>query len=157
VSDFTYHGGFEHPVRAFAIGVTLLVLLFGGFALGVEAGAPPADRTAVRVITRHGHRIVKVAEPVTTRLVRGGHTQVVHLPGAVRTRVVVIRRHGRTIVAYRAPSSTGDGPGTLQTLYVETPGTVTVTEPGSTVTETSTVTVTEPSSSDSTGSDTTTP
>jgi len=157
VSDFTYHGSFEHPLRAFAVGVTLLVLLFGGFALGVEAGAPPADRTSVRVITRHRQHVVKVAEPVTTRVVNGGRTQVVHLPGSVRTRVVVIRRHGHTIVAYRAPSSGGDRAGTLQTLYVETPVTVTVTEPGSAVTETSTVTVTEPASTDSTGAGTTTP
>jgi hypothetical protein len=147
VREFAYHGSFEHPVRAFAIGMTLLVLLFGGFVLGVEAGSPPTDRTTVRVITRHGQRVT-VAEPVTTRLVKG-RPQTVRLPGSVRTRVVVIRRHGRTIVAYRAPAA-GDGPGTLQTLYVATPETVTVTEPGSTMTETETVTVTETAGSSDT-------
>ena len=41
-----YHGGFDHPVRSFVIGVALLVLLFGGFVVGVEAGTHPLEQAA---------------------------------------------------------------------------------------------------------------
>ena len=55
--DSRYHGSFDHPVRAFLIGVTLLVLLFGGFVVGIEAGTNPIEQTGatVRVVTMKGH------------------------------------------------------------------------------------------------------
>lgn len=159
-----YHGGFEHPVRAFAIGVTLLALLFGGFVVGIEAGTTPSDGTVLRVVTHHRVRYVTIQEPVTSTVVSDGRTEVVTLPGSERTRIVVIHRNGRTLVAYEAPATNGTT-GTLQTLYVAAPQTVTETEAGTTVTlpgttETVTQTVTEtdtsPGSSD-TGGTTTSP
>jgi len=163
MKDVGYHGSFEHPVRAFAIGVTLLVLLFGGFVLGVEAGTGSGDTVAARVVTVHGQRTLTVAQPVVRTVVSGGRTEIVQLPGSERTRVVVIHRHGRTLVAYQAANAaaTGDTPGTLQTLYVAQPQTYTVTEPASTVTvsgPTETVTVTETATETTdTASDTTGP
>ncbi len=159
VKDRAYHGGFEHPVRAFVIGVTLIVLLFGGFVVGIEAGTTPSDGTVLRVVTHHRVRYVTVPEPVTSTVVRDGQTEVVTLPGSERTRIVVIHRNGRTLFAYQTPSSNGTT-GSLETLYVASPQTVTETEAGTTVTlpgttETVTQTVTEtdtaPSSSDTSG------
>jgi hypothetical protein len=157
-----YHGGFEHPVRAFVIGVTLLALLFGGFVVGIEAGTKPSDGTVLRVVTHHRVRYVTVPEPVTSTVVSNGRTEVVTLPGSERTRIVVIHRNGRTLVAYEGPATNGTS-GPLQTLYVATPQTVTETETGTTVTlpgttETVTQTVTEtdtsPGSSDTGGTTT---
>jgi hypothetical protein len=154
-----YHGGFEHPVRAFVIGVTLLALLFGGFVVGIEAGTKPSDGTVLRVVTHHRVRYVTVPEPVTSTVVSNGRTEVVTLPGSERTRIVVIHRNGRTLVAYEGPATNGTS-GPLQTLYVATPQTVTETGTGTTVTlpgttETVTQTVTEtdtsPGSSDTGG------
>jgi hypothetical protein len=56
VRDSRYHGSFEHPVRAFLIGVTLLVLLFGGFVVGTEAGTHPIEQAGAteRVVTMTG-------------------------------------------------------------------------------------------------------
>jgi hypothetical protein len=159
VRERAYHGGFEHPVRAFVIGVTLLVLLFGGFVVGIEAGTSPSDGTVLRVVTHHGVRYVTIPEPVTSTVVSDGRTEVVTLPGSERTRIVVIHRNGRTLLAYQAPAANGTT-GTLKTLYVATPQTVTETEAGTTVTlpgttETVTQTVTEtdtsPGSSDTGG------
>ena len=101
--DSRYHGSFDHPVRAFLIGVTLLVLLFGGFVVGIEAGKNPIEQTgaAVRVVTTKGHvHTVTVGLPVV-RTVINGRTSVVTLPGSVRRQVVVIHRHGKTIYAVR--------------------------------------------------------
>ena len=157
-----YHGGFEHPVRAFVIGVTLLALLFGGFVVGIEAGTKPSDGTVLRVVTHHRVRYVTVPEPVTSTFVSNGRTEVVTLPGSERTRIVVIHRNGRTLLAYRAPATNGTT-GTLETLYVAPTQTVTETEAGTTVTlpgttETVTQTVTEtdtsPGSSDTGGTTT---
>jgi hypothetical protein len=147
VRERAYHGGFEHPVRAFVIGVTLLALLFGGFVVGIEAGTKPSDGTVLRVVTHHRVRYVTVPEPVTSTVVSNGRTEVVTLPGSERTRIVVIHRNGRMLLAYQAPATNGTT-GTLQTLYVATPETVTETEAGTTVTlpgttETVTQTVTE--------------
>ena len=159
--DSRYHGSFDHPVRAFLIGVTLLVLLFGGFVVGIEAGTHPIEQTgqAVRVVTTKGHvHIVTVGLPVA-RTVINGSTRVVTLPGSVRRQVVVIHRDGKTIYAYGgiepAPGG-GAGATTSSAATVYVPAPVTVTAPPETVTappETVTVTVTEPppSSSDSTG------
>ena len=56
--DSRYHGSFDHPVRAFLIGVTLLVLLFGGFVVGTEAGTHPLPRREWREI---GEALSRVA------------------------------------------------------------------------------------------------
>ena len=147
VKDRAYHGGFEHPVRAFVIGVTLLVLLFGGFVVGIEAGTTPSDGTVLRVVTHHRVRYITIPQPVTSTVVSDGRTEVVTLPGSERTRIVVIHRNGRTLFAYQGPATNGTT-GTLETLYVASPETVTETAPGTTVTlpgttETVTQTVTE--------------
>ena len=161
--DSRYHGSFEHPVRAFLIGVTLLVLLFGGFVVGVEAGKNPIERTgaAVQVVTtKGGVRTIKVMEPVV-RTVINGHTSVVTLPASVRRQVVVIHRHGKTIYGYATipPAPAGDTSFTnsASTVYELAPVTVTntvtdvVTAPASTLTVTVTETAPPPSSTDSSG------
>jgi hypothetical protein len=162
VRDSRYHGSFEHPVRAFLIGVTLLVLLFGGFVVGIEAGKNPIEQTraAVQVVTTKGRvQTVTVGLPVT-RTVIDGSTRVVTLPGSVRRQVVVIHRHGKTLYAYATiqPASAGDTSLTNSAATVYEPAPVTVTTPPvtstETVTSTVTVTVTEtapPSSTDSSG------
>jgi hypothetical protein len=160
VRDSRYHGSFEHPVRAFLIGVTLLVLLFGGFVVGVEAGKNPIERTgaAVRVVTHKGRvDTVTVGLPVV-RTVIDGHTRVVTLPGSVRRQVVVIHRDGKTIYGYATiqPAAAGGTSFTNSASTVYEPVPVTVTTPPVTVTEpASTVTVTEtappPSTTDSSG------
>lgn len=164
--DSRYHGGFEHPVRAFLIGVTLLVLLFGGFVVGIDAGTHPTEQTsaAVRVVTTKGHvHTVTVGLPVA-RTVIDGRTTVVTLPGSVRRKVVVIHRGGKTIYAYvgiePAPGGGSGVTNSASTVYVPAP--VTVTAPPETVTappETVTVTDTEPppTSTDSSGTTQTAP
>ena len=156
--DSRYHGGFDHPVRAFLIGVTLLVLLFGGFVVGIEAGKNPIEQTsaAVRVVTTKGHvRTIKVMEPVV-RTVINGHTRVVRLPGTVHRQVV----GGKPVYIFRggviepAPAADTGLTNSATTFFI--PTTVTVTTPPETVTSppvTVTVTVTEPppSSTDSSG------
>jgi hypothetical protein len=160
VRDSRYQGSFDHPVRAFLIGVSLLVLLFGGFVVGIEAGTHPIEQTggAVRVVTTKRHvRTVTVGLPVA-RTVINGRTKVVTLPGSVRRQVVVIHHGGKTIYAYAAIEPAPDGDTSVtnsaSTVYEPAPGTVTT--PPETVTsppETVTVTVTEPppSSTDSSG------
>ena len=158
--DSRYQGSFDHPVRAFLIGVSLLVLLFGGFVVGIEAGTHPIEQTgaAVRVVTTKRHvQTVTVGLPVA-RTVIDGRTRVVTLPGSVRRQVVVIHRGGKTIYAYAAvePAPAGDTSVASSASTVYEPAPVTVTTPPETVTsppETVTVTVTEPppSSTDSSG------
>jgi hypothetical protein len=156
-----YHGGFDHPRRAFLLGVGLLVLLFGGFAVGIEAGTHPLEPTsaAVRVVSRDV-RTVTVQTPVVRTVIRGS-TRVVRLAGSTRTQVVVIHDHGKTLFAYETPDSTGStsgaGPATDSAPTVYTVAAETVTAPPVTLTETEppvTVTVTEPSSTDTTQSST---
>ena len=125
--DSRYHGSFDHPVRAFLIGVTLLVLLFGGFVVGIEAGKNPIEQTsaAVRVVTTKGHvQTVTVGLPVA-RTVINGRTRVVTLPGSVRRQVVVIHRGGKTIYAYgaieSAPSGDSGVTNSASTVYAPTP------------------------------------
>jgi hypothetical protein len=164
VRDSRYHGSFDHPVRAFLIGVTLLVLLFGGFVVGTEAGTHPIEQTAatVRVVTTKGHaQTVTVGLPVT-RTVINGRTTAVTVPGSVRRQVVVIHRDGKTIYAYAAiePAPAGDTSVTNSASTVYVPAPLTVTAPPETVTSPpETVTVTEtappPSSTDSSGTTTT--
>jgi len=156
VRDSRYHGSFDHPVRAFLIGVTLLVLLFGGFVVGTEAGKNPIEQTsaAVRVVTTKGH-VETIAVPVpAVRTVIDGRTRVVTLPGTVRRQVV----GGKTTYTYAAiePAPGADSGLTVSGATIFVPTTVTVTTPPETVTsppETVTVTETEPppSSTDSSG------
>ncbi len=159
-----YHGSFQHPVRAFLIGTGLVVLLLGGWVIGVEAGGSPSSVTSTRVITRLGdHRLklITVTDPVVSTVVND-HTRIVHVPGLGPTRVVVVHTGGQDVVAYMPVAETGalTSSGTSDaiaplTVYVPQPVTVTetVTEttPGGTVTETvtetDTVTVTAPTSS----------
>jgi hypothetical protein len=156
VRDSRYQVSFDHPVRAFVIGVTLLVLLFGGFVVGIEAGKNPIEQTgaAVRVVTTKG-RVQTITVPVpVVRTVINGHSSVVTLPGEVRRQVV----GGKTTYTYGAivPAPGADTGITDSAATVFVPTTVTVTSPPETVTsppETVTVTVTEPppSSTDSSG------
>ena len=157
--DSRYHGSFDHPVRAFLIGVTLLVLLFGGFVVGIEAGKNPIEQTgaAVRVVTTKGHvRTITVLAPVV-RTVHNGHTSVVRLPGTVHRQVV----GGKTVYTYGggviepAPGADTGLTNTASTFFIPTTVTETVTETDTAPSSTETVTVTEtapPSSStDSSG------
>jgi hypothetical protein len=151
-----YHGGFEHPVRAFVIGVTLLVLLFGGFVVGVEAGTHPLEQAAVRRLTESQVSVHTVTvAPVVVRTVVNGHTRTMRLP-STRTRVIVIHRNGKTIIESAPATTTASGPQSAAppaTLYTVPTSTVTVTEPPETVTEPPvTVTVTEPGTTDTTSS-----
>jgi hypothetical protein len=164
VRDSRYHGSFDHPVRAFLIGVTLLVLLFGGFVVGIEAGKNPIEQTsaAVRVVTLKGHVQTTTVPVPVGRNVSNGLTSVVRLPGSVHRQVV----GGKTIYVYRAiepaPSGSSGVTDSGASLFV-VPTTVTVTTPPETVTappETVTVTETEtepPSSSTDSSGTTTTP
>lgn len=143
-------------MRAFVIGVTLLVLLFGGFVVGVEAGTHPLEQTAVTTLmpARSSVHTVTVQAPVV-RTVVNGHSRVIRL-ASTRTQVVVIRRDGKTIIAYEpAPGTTASsGPESAAppTLYTVPTETVTVTEPPETITEPpTTVTVTEPGTTDTSG------
>ena len=163
--DSRYHGSFDHPVRAFLIGVTLLVLLFGGFVVGTEAGKNPIEQTSatVRVVTSKGHveTITVPAVPVV-RTVSNGHTSVVTLPGTVRRQVVGGKTTFTFGVIESAPGGSSGVTDSGASLFV-IPTTVTVTTPPETVTtppetvttppETVTVTETEPppSSTDSSG------
>src|SRR3954447_6750753 len=163
-----YQGGFDHPVRAFVIGVTLLVLLFGGFAVGIEAGTHPRTlaTSTVEVSGTVGTRVVtqKVNSRVIT--VQG---QVVKLPGTTTTkvvRVIVVRDHQGRVHYYLQPASTSSSgePLAASTVVLTgspititgTPTTVTQTEtaPGTTVTET--VTETAPPTTTETSNATTT-
>jgi hypothetical protein len=159
VRDSRYHGSFDHPVRAFLIGVTLLVLLFGGFVVGIEAGKNPIEQTgaAVRVVTTKGHvRTITDLAPVV-RTVHDGHTSVVRLPGTVHRRVVA----GKTVYIFRggviepAPAADTSLTNSATTFFIPTtvtePVTVTDTAPSSTVTVTVTETAPPPSSTDSSG------
>src|SRR6476661_6439154 len=152
-----YQGGFDHPVRAFVIGVTLLVLLFGGFAVGVGAGTPPRTVavSTVEVSGTGGTTVVtkKVNSGVIT--VQG---QVVTLPGSTTTkvvRVIVVTDHQGRVHYYLQPASTSSSgvPLAAASTVVLTGSpitgpTTTVTQtdtaPGTTVTEIQTVTVTAP-------------
>jgi hypothetical protein len=154
VRDSRYHGGFDHPVRAFLIGVTLLVLLFGGFVVGTEAGTHPIEQAGAtkRVVTMTGPtKTVSVHAP---QKVIEGQVRVIRLPGSVEKRVVVLHRDGKKIYAAIQPASVNDF------ALTQSASTVTVTTPADpvistvTVTDTTTVTETAPSSSDSSGSTT---
>lgn len=140
-------------MRAFVIGVTLLVLLFGGFVIGVEAGTHPMEQAAVtRIVAGSQASVHTVSVQPVVRTVIDGRTRVVRLP-TTRTRVVLIVRNGRTVFALQPSSATtgtsGPQSAAPPTLYTLPTSTVTVTEPATTVTEPPvTVTVTEPGTTD---------
>src|SRR6478736_10411942 len=133
-----YQGGFDHPVRAFVIGVTLLVLLFGGFAVGVGAGTPPRTLavSTIEVSGTVGTRVVpqKVNSRVIT--VQG---QVVTLPGSTTTkvvRVIVVRDHQGRVHYYLQPASTAtSGEPLAASTVVLTGSPITITGPPTTVTQ----------------------
>ena len=151
-----YQGGFEHPLRAFLIGISLLVLLFGGFAVGIETGTHPIDANeAANTVGAAGVHTVTVQQPVVRTVIKG-NGKVVRLPGSTTTRVVVVHRGGRTLFGYLAPASTSDSgdPVAASTIYVPAPTTVTEPPVTETVTEPPvkvTVTETSPPSSTDTG------
>jgi type VI secretion system secreted protein VgrG len=141
-----YHGSFQHPLRAFFVGIGLLVLLVGGWVIGVEAGSPPSSaHTSVRLVTKFGQpkmRVVTVSQPVVSTVV-SDRTKTVRIQGVGPTRVVVLHTGGKQVVAYlpvdQVPAlKAAAEEATPLTVYVPDP--VTVTE---TVTETTSETATE--------------
>jgi hypothetical protein len=126
-----YHGGFQHPVRSFLIGTTLIVLLVAGFAAGVELGSPPAQLTKTRIVAGSDGRLQVVTElqPVV-RTVVSDQTRIVRLPGIGRTRVIVVRENGKRVIAY-IPQKAGE---TYNAKSAGEPVTVYIPEPASTVT-----------------------
>ena len=149
-----YHGSFQHPLRAFFVGTGLLVLLVGGWVIGVEAGSPPSSAHVVtHLVTEFGQpklRVITVSQPVVSTVV-SDRTKTVRIQGVGPTRVVVIHTGGKEVVAYlpidQVPALTAAAESaTPLTVYVPDPVTVTqtVTE---TATETQTVTETTPPTS----------
>ena len=103
-----YQGGFDHPVRAFVIGVTLLVLLFGGFAVGVEAGTHPRTLAVSTIKVSGTATTTVVTQKVNSHVVKV-QGEVVKLPGTTTTRVVrviVVRDHQGRVHYYLQPAST---------------------------------------------------
>lgn len=156
-----YHGAFRHPMRAFLIGIGVIVLTLSGFALA--AGISPSRQSSRLVVTRIDGkvRVVTQTQPVLTTVV-SGRVQTITLPGT-SGQVVVVRVRGKhTVRIVRVPAfepaTSGDAlqgaaisAGTVtETVY--DPVTLTVTGPASTVTET----VTEPptTTTDSTNGET---
>ena len=141
--DTRYHGGFDHPVRSFLIGVTLLAVLFGGFVVGVEAGGHPSAAGNPRTITLKGQqlRVVTVQQPVVRTTV-GGATTIVRLLGPGRT-AAVVKSGDSTLLGYLSGDHSGS---TVQSSAFRNAGTIYFPEPTTvteTVTETTTETVTE--------------
>ncbi len=156
--DGRYHGGFDHPVRSFLIGVSLLVLLFGGFVVGIEAGTHPSSAGGTRTITLADQqlRVVTVQQPVVRTTV-GQATTIVRLLGPGRTPAVV-RKGGADLLGYlasqhRGPIVASSAFRQAGTIYMPEPTTVTET---TTVIETTTETVTETTTEGGSSSDTTT-
>jgi hypothetical protein len=165
-----YQGGFDHPLRAFLIGVTLLVLLFGGFVVGVEAGTNPRS-LAVSTIKVSGTASTDVVtQKVHSRLITV-QGKVVTLPGTSTTRVVkviVVRDHHGRVHYYLqpAPTSSSGAPLAAASTVVLTGSPITITAPPTTVTQTDTapastvtetVTVTAPPTTSTSNATTTTP
>ena len=165
-----YQGGFDHPVRAFVIGVTLLVLLFGGFAVGIEAGTHPRTLAVSTIKVSGAVTTTVVTQKVNSHVVKV-QGEVVTLPGTTTTRVVrviVVRDHQGRVHYYLQPASTStSGEALAASTVVLTgspititgpPTTVTQTEtaPPTTVTDTQTVTETAPPTTTATSNATTT-
>ena len=151
-----YHGSFEHPIRSFLVGVVLLGLLFGGFALGtgVSRGSGATTETSVqlRTINRTKVERVTVALPAQTEVISG---RTVIVPGPTRTRWVQVPAHGPVapvlgVVRSLMQSATtaGGSSGTAPPVTVVQPVTITQT---TTVPVTVTITVTGTDSGSTTG------
>src|SRR6478736_3513891 len=137
-----YQGGFDHPVRAFVIGVTLLVLLFGGFAVGVEAGTHPRTLAVSTIKVSGTATTTTVTQTVNSHVVKV-QGEVVKLPGTTTTRVVrviVVRDHRGRVHYYLQPASTStSGEPLAAATVVLTGAPITITGPPTTVTQTETV------------------
>jgi hypothetical protein len=162
-----YHGSFRHPLRAFVFGMALIALTLVGFALAAGiATQNNADRIVVKRIDGTT-RVVTHQQPVLTTVVSGS-VQRITLPGSDGQVVVVRIRGKRTVRIVRVPlpqpkGSTSAGSttvplaaaapnsGGVETVTETVYDPITVTEPGSTVTET----VTESQSTSSSTTDTT--
>jgi hypothetical protein len=137
-----YHGSFEHPIRSFLIGVVLLGLLFGGFALGtgVSKGSTASASTSVELRTVRQTRVerVTVALPGSTEILSGRRIVV---PGPTRTRRIWVQvpDHGPVAPVLGVVRSLMDPSRTAQSTGSTPP--VTVIQP---VTITTTVTTTVP-------------
>jgi hypothetical protein len=163
-----YQGGFDHPVRAFLIGVTLLVLLFGGFAVGIEAGTHPRTLAASTIEVSGTVGTQVVTQKVNSRVITV-HGEVVKLPGTSTTkvvRVIVVRDHQGRVHYYLQPASTSSsGEPLAASTVVLTGSPITITGPTTTVTQTETApgtTVTEtetapPTTTETSNATTTTP
>ncbi|MDX6533889.1 MAG: hypothetical protein QOF68_1633, partial [Gaiellales bacterium] len=147
-----YQGSFDHPLRAFLIGMSLLVLLFGGFVVGIEAGTNPRRVADIQTVTIDGQTITLAAntETVTTTILKDGKTKLVRVPGESFTRVVTVTEQGEVVlIGVVAPAKTLDGGRTVVPAVVTTlanPVTLpasTVTLPPETLTDIVTSTVTE--------------
>jgi hypothetical protein len=141
--DTRYHGGFDHPVRSFLIGVTLLALLFGGFVVGVEAGGRPSSTGNTHTITLQDQRlqVVTIQQPVLRTTV-GSATTIVRLLGPGRD-AAVVRDGDSTLLGYLSGGQSGS---TVESSAFQQAGTIFFPEPTTvtnTVTETTTETVTE--------------
>lgn len=155
-------------MRAFFVGTGLVVLLLGGWVVGVEAGGPPTPaRVETRLITKFGEpklQMVTVPQPVVSTVVND-KTKIVRIEGVGPTRVVVIHSGGQQLVAYlpvdQVPALTAAAVDTPLTVYVpQEPVTITetvsetVTETATeTQTATETVTETAPPTSDASSTD----
>jgi hypothetical protein len=169
--DGQYQGGFDHPLRAFLIGVTLLVLLFGGFVVGVEAGTNPRS-VAVSTIEVSGTAGTRVVTQKVNSRVITVQGKVVTLPGTNTTKVVkviVVRDRRGRVHYYLQPASTSSSgePLAAASTVVLTGSPITITAPPTTVIQTETApgttvteTVTEtapPTTTDTSNATTTTP
>jgi hypothetical protein len=136
-----YQGGFDHPLRAFVIGVTLLVLLFGGFAVGVEAGTHPRTLAASTIEVSGTVDTQVVTQKVNSRVITV-QGEVVKLPGTTTTkvvRVIVVRDHQGRVHYYLQPTSTSSsGEPLAASTVVLTGSPITITGPPTTVTQTET-------------------
>ena len=161
-----YHGGFEHPVRSFVIGTTLLVLLFFGFVAGIELGSPPAgSATTTRLVEGTGQTVlvpttetktisVPSSAQVKWRVIDGEKYVIIHQPGKKQVVYKVkylpseITRDGTSAAAAAAVRLVTVEVPTVTTEIVTSEVPVTVTD---TVTETVTETVTGPGTTDTQG------
>src|SRR4029079_14996819 len=149
-----YHGGFEHPVRSFVIGTTLLVLLFSGFVAGIELGSPPAgSATTTRLVEGTGQTVlvpttetktisVPSSAQVKWRVIDGEKYVIIHQPG--KKQVVYKVKYLPSEITSDGASAAAASAVRLVTVEVPTVTTETVTsEVPVTVTDTVTETVTE--------------
>ena len=106
-------------MRAFVIGVTLLVLLFGGFAVGIEAGTHPRTLSASTIEVSGTVGTTVVTQKVNSRVITV-QGQVVTLPGTTTTkvvRVIVVRDHRGRVHYYLQPASTSSSGVPLARLH----------------------------------------